>query len=149
MDTDTVIWIVVAVLVALVIIGLLAVVMNKRKTERRRNEAGALREDAHARTAELQEADLHAREAKLEADRASLEAQQAAARAQEADQVRTVEAAGYEDQLREADRLDPGVDTGEPDYSPDTRFPEDTDTGSGTDTGTGTSPAHRADGSTT
>ena len=124
---DTVIWIVVAIVAALLILGLLAAMMSKRKTEHRKAEAAELRSDAHARTADLDEADVRTREAEVEAERARLEAERAEARATEAQQARVAEEASYEDRLREADRLDPTVDTDSPEYQPDTRYSADDD----------------------
>lgn len=139
METETVIWIVVAVVVALLVLGLLANLMSKRKTEHRRTEAAELRQDAQARTPDLDQADVRARAAQVEADQARLNAQQAEAQALEAEQARAAEQATYEDRIREADRLDPTVDTDTPEYQPDTRYPADSDT----------APSHRRDGSAT
>ncbi len=118
MDTDTLIWIIVAIVVALLVIGALAAVLNKQKAQRRQAAATELRHDAVARTPAVEEADVRAREAQVEADRARYEAERAQARAQEAEQARSMEEAGVEDRLREADRLDPGVDTASGDYRP-------------------------------
>jgi hypothetical protein len=118
MDTDTLIWIVVAVVVALVVIGLLVALMNKRKQRQQAARAAELRQDAVTRTPAVDEADVRAKEAQVEADRARYEAQQAEARAQEAQQARLVEEAEVEDRLREADHLDPHVDTAADDYQP-------------------------------
>jgi hypothetical protein len=123
METETVVWIVVAVVVALLILGLLAALMSKKKTEHRKAEAAELRRDAHARTPDLDEADVRARAAQVEADQARLDAQRAEARATEAEQTRAAEQAGYEDRIREADRLDPAVDSDAPGYAPNTRYP--------------------------
>lgn len=122
MDTETLIWIIVAIVVALLLLGLAAVLM-RRKKERRQAQATELRQDAVARTPRLDEADVQAHEARAEAERARLEAERAQAKAQEAEEARTVEAAEYEDRLREADRLDPGVDTKSGDYDPDVNYP--------------------------
>ena len=127
MDSDTVIWIVVAVVVALLILGLLAALINKKRTEQRKAQAAALRQDAQSRAPDLDEADVRAREAEVEAERARLEAERAQSRAMEAEQVRAAEQAGYEDRIREADRVDPAVDTRSSDYQPDTRYPADSD----------------------
>jgi hypothetical protein len=127
MDSDTVIWIVVAVVVALLVLGLLAALMNKRKTEQRSAAAAELRQDARSRTLDLDEADVRAQEAQVQAERARLEAERAQTQAAEADQARAAEHAGYEDRIREADQLDPAVDTTSSDYEPDTRYPADSD----------------------
>lgn len=124
---DTVIWIVVAIVVALLVLGLLAALMSKKKTEQRKAHATELRQDAQSRAPELDEADVRAREAEVEAERARLEAERAQTRATEAEQARAAEQAGYEDRIREADRVDPAVDTGASDYEPDTRYPADGD----------------------
>ncbi|HET9420028.1 MAG TPA: hypothetical protein VFO49_02745 [Nocardioides sp.] len=124
---DTLIWIVVAVVVLLLIIGLLVALMGKKKTAQHRAQAVELRQDAQSRAPDLDEADVRAREAEVEAERARLEAQRAEARAAEAEQARAAEQAAYEDRIREADRLDPAVDTKSSDYEPDTRYPADTD----------------------
>jgi FtsZ-interacting cell division protein ZipA len=123
---DTVIWIVVAVVVVLLIVGLLVALMGKKRNEQRKVQAAELRQDAQSRTPDLDEADVRAREAEVEAERARLEAERAATRAAEAEQARAAEQAGYEDRIREADRLDPAVDTTSSDYEPDTRYPADT-----------------------
>lgn len=118
MDTDTLIWVIAAVVAALVVIGLLVAQTNKKKQRQHEARATELRQDAAARTPAVDEADVRAKEAQVEADRARYEAQQAEARAQEAQQARVVEEAELEDQLREADRLDPRVDTSAGDYRP-------------------------------
>ena len=124
---DTVIWIVVAVVVALLVLGLLAALMSKRKTEQRKAHATELRQDAHSRAPDLDEADVRAREAEVEAERARLEAERAETRVTEAEQAEAAEQAGHEDRIREADRVDPAVDTGASDDEPDTRYPADSD----------------------
>jgi hypothetical protein len=50
---------------------------------------------------------------------ARAQAQQAEQRASAAEQTHQVEQASYEDKVREADRLDPDVDTKSADYEPD------------------------------
>ena len=139
METETVVWVVVAIVVALLVLGLLAALMSKRKTEHRKTEAAELRQGAHARTPELDQADVRARAAQLEADQARLNAERAEAQAVEAEQARVAEHATYEDQIRAADRLDPTVDTDSPEYQPDTRYPADGDA----------APSHRQGGPAT
>lgn len=121
MDSDTLIWIIVAVVVGLLVIGLLGWLLKKQKdrsVEQHRSEAQELRHDAHARTGAIHEADVRARETEAEADRARLEAERAERRASEAGQARAQEQAAYEDRIREADRLDPDVDHRADDYDP-------------------------------
>jgi hypothetical protein len=116
MDTDTLIWIIVAAVIVLLLLGLAAVMVSRKKKEQRKAQAAELREDAVARSPRVDEADARARAARTEAERAE-------AKAREAEQARTVEQAEFEDRIREADRLDPAVDTKSDDYEPEVRYP--------------------------
>lgn len=118
METETLIWIIVAVVVAVLILGLLAWLLSKRQTAQRRTRAGELRDEAASRASALEESDVAAREAEVEADRARYEAEQAQVRAHEARKARTQEEAHQEDKVREADRLDPDTDTSSDEYRP-------------------------------
>jgi hypothetical protein len=76
------------------------------------------------------DADRQARDAEANAARARAEAERAERQAAEAGRARDMERAAHEDQIREADRLDPDVDHRSDDYVPDAepqRF--DTQTG--------------------
>ena len=130
MDNSTLIWIIVA---AVVVIALVAfVVMRSRGGDAQRHKAEQIRREAaeHEREVRLREAeaaktDAQARKAAAEADeeaahaaRLSAEADEKAARARELAEdarTRTEEAHGvrseHDERLREADRLDPDVDT--------------------------------------
>ena len=68
----------------------------------------------------MQQEELKAREAELEAERKRLEAERAEAEAERARQGHLQEHAKIEDQVREADRVDPDVDHRSPDYVPET-----------------------------
>jgi FtsZ-interacting cell division protein ZipA len=118
METETLIWIIVAIVVALLVLGLAAALWSRKQKERRSAQAAQLRREAQARGPDLDEADVRARAARVEADRARVEAQQADAKAREAEQARSMEEAEYEDRIREADRLDPSVDHTSDAYQP-------------------------------
>lgn len=132
------VWIVIAVVVVLAVVGLLVMAANKKKQEQRRAQAGELRTDAHAQSASVLDADRQAREAERQAARAREEAQRAEQQAAEASRARDMERATHEDQIREADRLDPDVDHRSDDYVPEAepqRF--DTRTGEAIDPNAG------------
>lgn len=112
MSTGILILLVVAVVVVAVIVVLVAMRSSRHQAaqlEQNRNRAEELRHQATATTG-VRDSDLEAREAQIGADRARLEAEQAQARAAEAQMGVQVEEARREDQLHEADRLDPDVD---------------------------------------
>ncbi len=114
MSTGQIIWILIALVVVAAVVALaLALVRrgNARRLELDRARSQELRDTAAQQEPELHEAQLRAREASLEADRARLEAEQAQARAAEAERGAQMDEARHHDQLREADRLDPDVDT--------------------------------------
>ena len=119
---------IVAVIIVIAVIAFVTMNASRRKNEQRleadRARAQDLRSDATAQGAAVHDSDLEAREAALEADRARLEAEKAQARAAEAQQGVQVEEARQEDRLREADRIDPDVDTRADDYDPSPGPPE-------------------------
>ena len=124
------VWIVIAVVVVLAVVGLLVMAANKKKQEQRRTQAEELRTDAHAQSASVLDADRQARDAEAQAARARAEAARAEQQAAEAGRARDMERATHEDQIRQADRIDPDVDHRSDDYVPDAepqRF--DTQTG--------------------
>ena len=127
MSTSVVILLIVAVIIVIAIIAFVTMNASRRKNEQRleadRARAQDLRSDATAQGAAVHDSDLEAREAALEADRARLEAEKAQARAAEAQQGVQVEEARQEDRLREADRIDPDVDTRTDDYDPSLAHP--------------------------
>src|SRR5207342_2720570 len=101
MSTSTIIVIVVLAVLLLLVIGVVAFLMNKRKAEHNRAQAELLRTRAVTRTGDLTEA---------QAQIARAEAERAEERAAQAKQGHLMEEAHHEDQLREADRIDPDVD---------------------------------------
>lgn len=121
MDTGQIIWIIVGVVVLLVLLGLAVWIARKKQQTEHRHQAQELRQGAQATVGSggMQQSELEAREARLEAERARVEAERADVRAAEVEQGHLQEQARYEDQVREADRLDPDVDHRSPDYRPD------------------------------
>lgn len=126
METSEIIWIVVAVVVVLALIGLAVSMSRKRKATQNRQHAGELRHEARAQQGGVQQEELKAREAELEADRKRLEAERAETEADQARQGHLQEHAKVEDQVREADRVDPDVDHRSTDYAPETTHASDT-----------------------
>jgi hypothetical protein len=121
------IWVIVVVVV-LVIAALVIAMAGKRRTEQRRGRAEELRQEASAHASGLSESQRQADELRAKADLAKTEAERLEERAATAEQGHQVEQAGYEDKLREADRLDPEVDHKAADYSPDVWNDESSDT---------------------
>jgi len=110
-------WIILAVVVVIAIVAIVAMA-NKKRTEQHRVQAEELRTQANSQAGGLTESQRAADEARAQAELAQAEAERAADRARAAEQGHQVEQATYEDQLREADRVDPDVDTRSADYQP-------------------------------
>lgn len=115
MDTEQVIWLVVAVVAVLALLALAAALTSrkrKRDQEHRRLRATELRSEADEHAQVLPEAELAAREQRLEAERLRVEAERAHERATEAETGYLQQEAQREDRLREAARIDPDGDGG-------------------------------------
>jgi hypothetical protein len=112
------IWVIVIVVV-LVLIAALVSMTSKRRTVQRHERAEQLRQEASTRASGLAESQRQAEELRAKADLAQTEAERLEERAADAEQGHRIEQAGYEDKLREADRLDPEVDHKARDYEPD------------------------------
>ena len=113
MDTEQIIWIVVAVVVVLVIAALALMLMRRaqhKKNVERAQRASKLRAEADQHGQGLPDEQLRAQEERLRAEKLRLEADRAQAKADEAETGYLQEAATREDRLREADQIDPGVD---------------------------------------
>lgn len=113
MNTQEIIWIVVAVVVVVVLVVLARLLMRRkqqRAVEARREHATELRTEASQHAEALPEAQLRAEEERLKADRLQLEAERAEQRAQEAETSYLQQAAKHEDRLREAERIDPDAE---------------------------------------
>jgi hypothetical protein len=123
------IWVIVAVVVALAIVVIVPMA-NKKRTEQHRVRADELRSEASTQASGLTESQRAAEEARAQAELARAEADRAAERAEAAEQGHQVEQASYEDKLREADRIDPDVNTRSADYEPSVWSDETTTDGS-------------------
>lgn len=117
-----VIWVIVAIVVVAVIAAVVAA-SNKKKQERDRNRAGEMREQATAQASEVQQREARAKEteaqaaqARAEADRKRAEAERLEAEAQDRHQTAAGARDEHADNLRQADELDPDVDTKRDDY---------------------------------
>jgi hypothetical protein len=109
------VWVVVA-LVVIALIVVIAVMANRKKQERNRAEAAELREKAVQDAADVQRREGLAREteaqaaaARAEADRKAAEAERLAAEAQERSHAADRRREEHQEQLRQADELDPDV----------------------------------------
>lgn len=120
MTTQQIIWTVVIVVAALALIGFIVSSMRKRSRQASETRAGELRQEAHQSAAVIPDAQVRAKETEAEAERARLEAQHAEERARAARTEVVQHEAVVEEQVREADRLDPSVDHRSSDYTPDT-----------------------------
>jgi Flp pilus assembly protein TadB len=116
-DTETTVLIVIVV-AALLLAALAAYLMRKRAQEQRAHEAGELRDVAATHTHEVTEAEREARRKDAEAELARAEAERAEVEAQRARQGVVQTEATREHLAREADRIDPRVDTRSDDYTP-------------------------------
>jgi flagellar biosynthesis/type III secretory pathway M-ring protein FliF/YscJ len=129
------IWVIVIV-VAVLIVAALVAMAGKRRTAQRGERAQELREEATTHASGLPESHRQAEELRAKADLARAEAERAEDRAADAEQGHRIEQAGYEDKLREADRIDPQVDHRADDYEPDVWNDERSDAGTQSDTTT-------------
>jgi FtsZ-interacting cell division protein ZipA len=128
-DTSTLIWIIVGIVVVVAIVVIVAVVLSRRnsakKLEAQHEKAQALREDARKTEMAAREREAQAAQARADSASAAAEAEQAKARAAQAS-VEAERAAGTIDdhasdaaklraeqaeKLREADKIDPAVTT--------------------------------------
>jgi uncharacterized coiled-coil DUF342 family protein len=99
--------------------ALVVMLARTRRTAHRRTRAEELRQEASDHAARLPESQRETEELRAKADLAKAEAARAEERAANAEQSHRVEEAGYEDKVREADRLDPDVSHQADDYEPD------------------------------
>jgi hypothetical protein len=127
----TVGWVILIVVVVVVVGAAAYALMGNKRTSARREQAEQLRSEAAENTAALEASQREAQEAAARAEVARAEAERAEQEALRARQGADYEQAKVEDRVREADRLDPDVDTRSADYRPGepTTAPE---TGGGT-----------------
>ena len=121
MDTQDIVWIVVAALVVLALLALVAFLLRRRSAAKKRERlahAEDLRGEAAGHAPRVQSAAERARTADVEAEAARARATQAEREAADAHQVLAHEQAAQEDVVRRADELDPRVDTRADDYRP-------------------------------
>jgi hypothetical protein len=112
------IWVIVIVVVVVIAAAVVSMT-GKRRTEQRRGRAEELRQQAAGQGSGLAVSQRQAEELRAKADLAEAEASRAQERASTAEEGHQVEQAGYENTLREADRVDPDVDHRARDYEPD------------------------------
>ena len=111
---STVVWIIVAILVALALVALLVWLSRRRAPTQKTKQADSLRQDAQEREVEVRrrqaeaaEVDARARQAQAEADAKAAQAEQLAATAQEREAAATTSREDLDDQYRTADEIDP------------------------------------------
>jgi type VI protein secretion system component VasK len=120
MDSSTVIWIIIGVIVALVVIAAVVALGRRasaRKAEHNRQRAGELREQAAAteegirrHQAEVAATEARARELRAEADRKQAEAKRVEAEVRDRRSTLTAHVQRRDEALAEADELDPDVE---------------------------------------
>ncbi|MFI5430271.1 hypothetical protein [Aeromicrobium sp. UC242_57] len=120
-DIDWWVWVIVAVVLIAVLLGLAAAsrqVATRRLVKQReqddldRGEAEKLRRDADATHAAVQRREAEAATAHADAEEARLQAQQLQREAADLDRDATRQRGALDDQLAEADRIDPDVTDG-------------------------------------
>jgi hypothetical protein len=112
------IWLIVIVVILLIVAAIVAF-MNRRRTAMRRGRAEELRTEASTHAGALPESQRQSDELRAKADLAEAEAERTREQARRAERAHEVEQASYEDKVREADRLDPDVNTRDDDYRPE------------------------------
>ena len=100
-------WIAVYVVVALLVVGVLALVAMRQRREHNRHRADELRTQARQREGTVRRRDAEARRLAAESEQARAEADRLEAEAQERRAVFERERAAQQDRLRQADQLDP------------------------------------------
>jgi predicted Holliday junction resolvase-like endonuclease len=118
--TEQIIWTVVIIVAVLALIAFIVSAMRKKSQHTKETHAAELRQEAQQRAAVIPDAQVRAKESEAEAERARLEAEEAAERARAARTEVVQHEATVEEQVREADRLDPNVNHKASDYTPDT-----------------------------
>ncbi len=121
LDTQDVVWVVVAALLVLALIAAAVLALRHRSAVRREErlaDAEKLRGTAAERVPDVRAAAEEARVARTEADLARARAEEAERTAAAAHVRLAQEEAVQEDVVRRADELDPRVDTAADDYRP-------------------------------
>lgn len=107
-NVETWMWIVLAIVVALLVIGAV-IAGTKKKHEHNRHEAAELREVAERQRVAVERKDAEARAAEAEAERVRAEADRLEALARERRGDVETQRASYSDRLDRANELDPDV----------------------------------------
>ena len=120
MDSSTLIWVIVAIVVALVVITAAVALWRRasvRRLDQKRERAGELREQAHAthegirrHQAEIDATEAHAREMRAEADRKQAEAKRLEAELGDRKSTLHEHVQRRDEVLAQADEIDPDVD---------------------------------------
>jgi FtsZ-interacting cell division protein ZipA len=116
-------WVILLVIVVIVL-AIVGFAVSRGRQHQARAKAEEMRADAERRDEAVQHTESQANQAEIQAERARVEAEQAQARAEEAKQAHLQEAAQREDQIRQADAIDPDVDHTSETYEPGTTRPE-------------------------
>ncbi|GAB3851404.1 hypothetical protein GCM10028801_00820 [Nocardioides maradonensis] len=103
-------WIVVYVVVALLVLGGLAVLARRKKRDRDRERAASIRAEARRDEPRLARREAEARRLEAESSEARAEADRREAMARSHRQKLEGERKEYVDRMREADRIDPDAD---------------------------------------
>lgn len=109
MDTSTWVWIIVAVIVVIALIALVAGMGAKKRKEHHRERAGELREQAASQATGVQQQEAQARETEARAAQARAEADRLEAEAHDKESTAAEARERHNENLREADDLDPDV----------------------------------------
>lgn len=120
MTTEQIIWTVVIAVAVLALIAFIVAAMRKKSQHTKETRAAELRQEAQQRAAVIPDAQVRAKESEAQAERARLEAERAQERAEAARTEVVQHEATVEEQVRAADRVDPGVNHKADDYRPDT-----------------------------
>lgn len=144
MDTSTIVWIVVGVLVLLALVAVAVKLGGRKKLDRQRAKAGEIRHQADSEEstvrrheAEAAEQDALARQARAEADLKAAEAEKLQIQAEERAEQASGKRTEHQDRLRVADEVDPDVPN---DHAGESRADGTDDR---RDVGRGTDPAGR------
>lgn len=120
-DIDWWVWIVIAIVVIAIVLGLVAasrqaatrrLVKQHEQDELSRGEADRMRREADAAAAAVQRREADAATARADAEDARIQAEQLQRQAADLDTDATRQRETVEDQLAEADRIDPDVTDG-------------------------------------
>ena len=106
MGTNTIVWIVVAVVVLLALLGL-AVFLKKRSTVKRQEKADKLRQETHREEIEIRKREAEAQRVKADADRKAAEADELAASARDRDRDASSSREEMTRRYERADKIDP------------------------------------------